>query len=547
MRTKNIFCAKKVTSTVKSLIAILFSIFILFSCARIGSPQGGPEDKSPPGLIDELSTENYQTNFFPETLEFTFDEWIVVQNPSKEIVVSPPLDQPFTVNTKGKTVSFEFSELEKLKENVTYQINFGDAIKDFTANNVFKNFVYVFSTGDVIDSLEISGTVVNALDKSPAKDVIVMLYENMSDTAFFTTKPFYFSKTNESGQFKLKNLRSDTFQVFALSDNNVNYYYDQDSELVGFLDSTIFLDTIFNDTLKLELFDEIDETRLIESVQEVKGQIRLAYNPMPDKFLVTNENSDTLNSVIEKDSLIFWHNDLSSDSSLFFVFYDDKIDTIKNKRAKLSMKDQVLSLNKQQKPTINTILGDTIKLSFTTPLSEIDTSLIQVKDSIKNPKLVYVDSKDLNLLLYYSDLEIDSSYQLELYPGAITNLYAQSNSDTLKFNVNTKSPDKLGSITINLIEASNSDYVLELIKGQKTVSIKRIKEDKSTTFKRLESGQYELKIIEDLNQDGKWTPGSIKERRQSERVKTVSLEELNAGWDLNSDLKIKEIFDGTKG
>ena len=137
--------------------------------------------------------------------------------------------------------TIEFAEDEILKENATYQINFGNAVKDFSVGNIFENYVFVFSTGPVIDSLSVSGKVIDELTGEPVKDVLVMLYENLADSALILDKPFYFSKTTDDGSFQLNNLRADTFQLFGLKDENVSYTYDLPEERVAFYNKHIII------------------------------------------------------------------------------------------------------------------------------------------------------------------------------------------------------------------------------------------------------------------------------------------------------------------
>ena len=325
-------------------VFLILCICILASCARIGAPTGGPKDQTPPALQAEKSEANFQTNFSKRKFEFEFDEWIKLQNPIREVVVSPPTEYPVSVNERGKKIVFEFSENEVLKEDATYQINFGDAIKDFTEGNILKNFVFVFSTGDVIDSLSVKGKVKDVLTGAGEENILVVLYDDVSDTSFTTKKPFYFSKTDAEGNFELKNLRQDTFQIFALKDENVNYYYDLPREKVGFLDSLIITEELANQNIEIDLFDEEDPPRLVTYTQDKKGLIKANYSPMPQDFNVTFESNDTLKyfSEINKDTILIYHNVINSDSSLLFISYDDRIDTLKNKRSKTSFVSRAL-------------------------------------------------------------------------------------------------------------------------------------------------------------------------------------------------------------
>ena len=229
-------------------------LLTLIGCANQGTLSGGKKDTTPP-IIDSLkSTSNYQTNFKKQTIELTFNEWLQLNDVFKQVVVSPPLREKFDVSLKKKTVRFEFDEKEILRENATYTINFGTAVQDLTERNPVEDLRFVFSTGDFIDSLEVTGQVVEAFDKKPVKDVLVMLYDNLSDTVVRKEKPFYFAKTDEGGNFSIKNVRADTFKVFALIDGNANYLFDNVSEKIGFLKEPIVVTDSTKVDLTLQMF-----------------------------------------------------------------------------------------------------------------------------------------------------------------------------------------------------------------------------------------------------------------------------------------------------
>ncbi|MEM9850056.1 MAG: Ig-like domain-containing protein, partial [Bacteroidota bacterium] len=139
--------------------SLIFSSFILIQCANPGTLTGGPKDEQPPRLDSLESTPNLQTNFEVQDIVLTFDEWIKLNNPFTQIVVSPPLDPKPEVSLKGKSVLIEFDETTELRANATYTINFGEAIQDLTEGNPAENLRFVFSTGDFIDSLEVSGQI----------------------------------------------------------------------------------------------------------------------------------------------------------------------------------------------------------------------------------------------------------------------------------------------------------------------------------------------------------------------------------------------------
>jgi len=261
------------------VFSMLVAMIVAQSCAQFSTPKGGPPDETAPSMNLEESTPNKQTNFDQRKIELEFDEWIQLKNPTQEVLVSPPLSYPPKITSRGKKLVFEFNEEEVLKDSTTYQINFGKSIQDLTAGNPVENFIFLFSTGDEIDDLSIGGKVVDSATGKGLKDVVVLMYDDLSDTCFANNKPLYLTRTLEEGKFKLENLRSDTFQIFALKDENVSYTYDLPTEQVAYLDSFIVLKDTTLQSLELSMFDEEDDPLLVEARQRKRGLINLIYKP----------------------------------------------------------------------------------------------------------------------------------------------------------------------------------------------------------------------------------------------------------------------------
>src|SRR5690606_13023450 len=205
----------KIASNGKWVVLLFFSALILLTwqCASIQQPQGGPKDSIPPTILEETPA-NLTRNFQAEKIIIKFDEFIKLSNPFKEVSVSPDLEQP--INPRVKRKNIEITLPDSLEENTTYTINFGKAIGDFNEGNPLLNYSYVFSTGDIIDSLVISGKVVNALTKQAEKEITVLLIPTRQDSIFGKRKANIFTLTDTSGTFRLQNLREDNYRIYAL-------------------------------------------------------------------------------------------------------------------------------------------------------------------------------------------------------------------------------------------------------------------------------------------------------------------------------------------
>ncbi len=213
----------------------------------MGSPSGGPRDQDPPQVV-ESEPPNYSTRFVARKIQVTFDEYIVLENVNQELVVSPPMENKPDVKLKKKTLVIQFEE--ELKENTTYTFNFGDAIKDLHEGNKLQNFEYVFSTGDILDSMSVKGTLryAETLEK-PEEAVNIMLYNDLQDSVPLKEIPLYIGRSNDSGVFSVNNLQPGIYKVFALKDGNNNFIYDIPSEEIAFLDSSLNVSTDFVRTM----------------------------------------------------------------------------------------------------------------------------------------------------------------------------------------------------------------------------------------------------------------------------------------------------------
>lgn len=221
-----------------------FSIFLFcWSCAQQGSPTGGPRDEVPPVPV-KSEPPNYSTQFHNKKFQVTFDEYIVLENVNQELIVSPPMEEQPEVKLKKKTLTVEFEE--ELKTNTTYTFNFGNAIKDLHEGNKLQNYEYVFSTGDVLDSMSVRGTLRYAENLEVPEDPIsIMLYTDLRDSVPLLDIPLYVARSNDSGLFSVNNLRPDVYKVFALKDGNNNFLFDLPSEEIGFLDSSLIVNADF--------------------------------------------------------------------------------------------------------------------------------------------------------------------------------------------------------------------------------------------------------------------------------------------------------------
>ena len=311
------------------IITVIPQLFFATGCAKIVAPTGGEKDTIAPKIVLAESSPNLQTNFKADKIELTFNEWVQLNKATQEIIVSPPLQNNLKIELNGKTVTIDLSE-ETLRENATYTFNFGKAVQDYTERNSPKDMRFIFSTGDYIDSLVVTGNVIDNTNK-PAEDVLVMLYDNLNDTVVKTEKPFYFARTDKQGNFEIRNVRSDTFKIFALIDENFNYLYDIETEKIGFVFENIVVDG--NDSIapniQLEVFQPNPTLRRTSNQTKEYGHLRFAYNQVVyDSLIVTVEPSFVADYVEQiKDTIHFWYTDTISQREFYITDNQSYFDT----------------------------------------------------------------------------------------------------------------------------------------------------------------------------------------------------------------------------
>ena len=264
-------------------------LLLFAACASMGTPDGGPYDEASPVFLTSTPQAN-ALNVKENKVVLEFDEFVKLQNAYEKIVVSPPQIQQPEIKVNGKRITVEF--FDSLKPSTTYTIDFNDAIVDNNEGNPLESFSFVFSTGDNVDTLGVSGTVLDASDLEPIKGMLVGLHSDHSDSAF-VKKPFErISRTDSRGRFAMRGVAPGKYRIYALADANGNYLFDQKSEKIAFLDSLIVPfttpawrnDTVWHDSITIDTIKRVHYMRL-----RPDDIVLRAFNvPKKQQYLVKN-------------------------------------------------------------------------------------------------------------------------------------------------------------------------------------------------------------------------------------------------------------------
>lgn len=538
------------------------------------APNGGPKDTNPPKPLQSIPA-NYTCNFKQNKIEIDFDEFLYLKEINSQLIISPPLKELPEVKTRGKKLIIDLKE--KLKENTTYTLFFGDAITDLNEGNPLSSYEFVFSTGSIIDSLTITGKVIDAASQNPEKDVYIMLYDKYTDSIPYKEKPYYVSKTKEDGSFRLNNLRDMPYKIFAIKEMNNNLLFDDITEKIAYADSLvkphikpiIKPDTTFNDSLKLSkipkdslindsliklkqaykslsikdlrLFQEIDSTQkilkaefknnntaIIEFKYPVKSlQYKIIYPIDTNVFKIDewNKNKDSLTFWLLKpdlDSIIIKFQEINNGNDSIYIYKRKSI----NPTAKNNVKSNISS-------TFNYF--DKVHIFCSLPVLNTDSI----------PLTLFTNTDTNNLYAYKSDsscrrfsvkqnLKSNQTYKLVLKQEVMKDISGNAN-DSLVLNFKTNIAEDFGNffLKINTSDSVNS-FVIQIISEKGEIkSEQTYNKNKLLIFKNLDPGSYQIKAIKDVNNNAKWDTGIYLKNKQPEEVFFYpSKITIRANWDL---------------
>ncbi len=527
---------------------VVLAVFFLTRCANIVPPVGGPRDETPPQVIWDKSTPNKQTNFQKQRIELTFDEFIVLEDVFNQVVVSPPLQYRPTLSLKGKTLRVDFDSRDTLRENATYTINFGNAVKDLTEKNPAENLRFVFSTGALLDSLTVRGRLVDAQKGESVKDALFMLYDNVADSVVRTQRPFYFAKTDTSGRFLIENVRAGTFKGFALKDENLNYKFDQANELIGFPDSLIEVtDSIV--PIQIRMFTENRVARLLDSETNTYGLVKLIFNQPPPQDLDADFENVSQRTLIEynADTAYIWYDLETPVEWDLYVGQDtlwrDTVTVPALDRGAYLLAVQLAQVEQRVDAAAAIRLNPdrTVQMKFNFPLLSYDTSKLHWYEDTLRREIrpdMRIDTLSPRTLVFNYPWREDMRYQIELLPGAVQDLYGLINNDTILLNYRVEPRKSFANLqlTIDSLDAEEN-YVVQLLYQGSTVA-EAFQVSGLTTavrqFKTLPAGEYSVQIITDKNNNGRWDPGNYDEKRQAEPIMQRKIEALRPNWEVEA-------------
>ena len=531
----------------------LFLIFLVLSfsqCAKKGRPDGGPMDEDAPIFV--TANPPYETiNFDKKEINIYFNEYIKLKDLNKQLIISPPLnpENPPLISPQGTPSKFiNIKILDTLKENSTYIFDFGNSVQDNNESNTLERFKYIFSTGNYIDSLSLSGNVKNAFISKSVEDIKLLLYRldsSYTDSAVYNRKPDYVTSSLDSSNYQFTNLRKGNYLLVALDDVRSDYIFNPETDKIGFLNDTITLprDSIINHTISI--FKE-ELPYIFRRGKEIrKGQLIFGYKGKPKNLTVETLSAvpDNFKTIIfpekGKDTLNLWHSLIEKDSLIFKISDNIISDTVTVKLRKKELDS--LKVNEITGGILN--LKDTLFFLTNNPVVSIDTSRINFKqsDSINFPYEAFISKKE-NKIGFLFEKKYKKSYKINLYPNALTDIFNTTN-DTISSLFRTRGTEDYGEISVTIQNPKKIPVIIQLTDiNDATIVQETCSENKNISFDLLIPQKYKIRIIYDSNQNGIWDTGSYLEKKQPEYVEYFpETQEVRANWLLPIVLTIKEL------
>ncbi|MGD9929633.1 MAG: Ig-like domain-containing domain [Mangrovibacterium sp.] len=585
-----------------SILILGYLAYLVFttSCANPGMPAGGDKDSIPPVVVKTLPGMNARM-YEEQTVNITFDEFVIADEVSSKLVVSPPLEKKPLVKTKSKTLIVDLGT--ELKPNTTYSLDFKDAIADNNEKNPLENFRFSFSTGEAFDTLEVGGYVRLAENMEPIGDILVVLHVLDSLSAFRDSIPNYIAKTDEEGFFLISNVAAGNYRLYAIEDADNSLTFNQPGEMIAFYDSLVVpqfpvsaplsADSLlapaqFNSKpFYLLLYAEEVFDQFLDNSKRDRANLCNFYfsESLTDSFQLNllsptpTPNWAQLEFGTRRDTVSLWINDtiLSKSDTLKFELKYQVHDSLKNlvmtadtvelvykqpeqkerkrRPEKEAVKVQHFTFKQNARDPFD--VYNPLRIEAPEPLAGFDLSkvaLYQLVDTVEQRLDVALIPDTTSKRKFRIDYpwEFEEQYRVEIDSAAA---YTYSGQPSSRLNQKFKI-QKEGYYAKIILAISNlpGNSMVQLLKNtdkEELVLQTTIRADGEIEFPFLKPEKYKIRLIVDRNDNGRWDTGSIEEWKQPERVvyypkilKLRSNFEVRESWALPADIQYgKELID----
>ncbi|MBO0950199.1 Ig-like domain-containing protein [Fibrella forsythiae] len=509
----------------------LWGVFLLLciaifasNCAQIAQPPGGKKDTLAPKLIDS-NPKMRAKNVKPKQVELFFNEYINAENLPQKTIITPGSGITFDYRAKPTSVVLIFNE--PLKDSTTYTISFTDGIKDASERNVATNLKLVFSTGNQLDSLSLSGTVSNVTTGTTVEGALVGLYAPRDTLDAQRNKPVYYTKTDTSGRFIIENVKAGEYDVLSFTDKNNNFLFNPNGEDIGFLKQRVKLDKSVNG-LAIELFDQNTTPIRIQRTDSRSDSYTLNLNKGIESYSVKfRDTKDSLPSTQPAINQIkFFRTKETTDTLSILLTAVDSLGLSNTLRHTINFRQK----SKREKPEEFTYRPDPVpneavepnftwKLLFNKPIGKVNEKRIQFSiDSLSSADLSSFTSttgKQQTELSTRVMTKARKFIRIKLNKDAFESMLGDTiTATTITYPI--LDPENFGVLR-GRITTKEPNYILELIDDRKAV-IQRLKNVPVYELKNIKPGKYRLRLIIDTNNNGVWNTGRYEQRVAAEPI-----------------------------
>jgi hypothetical protein len=540
---------------------------IIAGCAKISTPSGGPKDREPPFVV-KSDPVNGAKNFKGNEVSVTFNEYVVLEKINEKFMISPPMNKRPKIFLRGKSVHVKYEEV--LRDSTTYTFYFLDAIRDLHEGNALNNYQFVFSTGPIIDSLSVTGYVYNALNLDAPEETLVLLYSRLFDSAVIKRLPDYISRVDKNGYFRIDNVRAGKYRLYALKDADDSKNFNLPDEQIAFLKDTIEVSAqndyipVVKDTVKIKPHSvKTADTTILKGKYELilfkppktahyltssnrSQPYKLTYTLSlpPDSagfgFSIPETSSDSyyIERSRNNDSIQVWITDSSlyvkpQIKTLVRYPFTDSTGMVIQKQDSITMQflvpKETRAKPKKRPLSITSNLftglfkpGQQITFSSQTPLGPPDTSKIRLYEGseatrVKIPFTFIPDTVNSCRMFMAAHIIQGKNYLFTADSRAFCNIYGDV-SDSSGYKITMRNNDAYGKLTLYVKNYVGKRIIQLLSKEEKPLREIKMEKDGKIEFSLLDVGEYRLRVIYDLNGDGKWTTGDFKKGIQPEPV-----------------------------
>lgn len=522
---------------IKFIIPLLILIFISISCAKRGTPDGGPIDEAPPEVIKTVP-ENNSVFFNDKRIRIFFNEYIKLEDLNSQLVVSPPIEKnKYSIFPQGGASKYIDIDInETFTDSTTYVFNFGQSIKDNNEENELPFYKYAFSTGSYIDSLEIDGMINDSYSSKTEELITAMLYpfnNQFDDSIVFKNKPTYVASTLDSTYFKFTNLKSGKYHLVAIKDYNNNFLFDPLLDKIAFYDEIVELPGDYE--IGLKIFKEEPSFFIFKPFQNFYNRVSFGFRGNKENLKIKIENKNAKESTAityekDKDTLNFWFKEFEYDTIRMRITNKDYEEEYKLSFPKKKLDIDSLQIETENNNSID--LGSKFVLNSNIPLNSVNNNFIKIinKDSVEVSFSTNIENN--NRIVFDFEVLPNDNYLINLFPNSIIDFY-ENTIDTLQYNLSTKKTSDYGTLIMNILSLKEYPIIVELLdSNEKIVKIKYLTDElDDCIFENINPGDYSIRLIHDKNKNMKWDSGNYLKKINAERtIHSLEKIKIRANW-----------------